>query len=121
MANDDLAYTSISEIAPRLAAGDVATGIKPTYGRVSRYGVVPLSWSLDHCGPMTWTVEDTALMLQAIAGHDPKDPTSSRAPVPDYSAALKEDITGVTIGVPRHFFWADDPRIDREILATVDT
>src|SRR5919199_2896707 len=95
-------------------------GLKPTYGRVSRYGVVPLSWSLDHCGPMTWTVEDTASMLQAIAGPDPKDPTSSRAPVPDYSAALKEDIKGLTVGVPQHFFWADDPRIDREILTVVD-
>ena len=90
-------------------------GLKPTYGRVSRYGVVPLSWSLDHCGPMTWTVEDTASMLQAIAGPDPKDPTSSRAPVPDYSTALKEDIKGLTIEVPRHFFWADDPRIDRDV------
>jgi len=49
-------------------------GLKPTYGRVSRYGVVPLSWTLDHCGPMTWTVEDTATMLQVIAGSDPKDP-----------------------------------------------
>src|SRR5712692_9636117 len=87
-------------------------GLKPTYGRVSRHGLAPLSWSLDHCGPMTWTVEDTAHLLQAIAGYDPKDPTSSRAPVPDYSAALKDDITGLTIGVPRHFFWADDPRID---------
>src|SRR5215468_7029976 len=95
-------------------------GLKPTYGRVSRYGVVPLSWSLDHCGPMTWTVEDTASMLQAIAGPDPKDPTSSRAPVPDYSTALKEDIKGLTIGVPRHFFWSDDPRIDRETLAVVE-
>jgi aspartyl-tRNA(Asn)/glutamyl-tRNA(Gln) amidotransferase subunit A len=95
-------------------------GLKPTYGRVSRYGVVPLSWSLDHCGPMTWTVEDTASMLQVIAGPDPKDPTSSRAPVPDYSAALKEDIKGLTIGVPRHFFWADNPQIDRETLTVVD-
>lgn len=95
-------------------------GLKPTYGRVSRYGVVPLSWSLDHCGPMTWTVEDTALMLQAIAGPDPKDPTSSQAPVPDYSAALIDDIKGLTIGVPRHFFWADDPRIDQESLRVVD-
>src|SRR5919197_2288052 len=96
-------------------------GLKPTYGRVSRYGVVPLSWTLDHCGPMTWTVEDTASMLQAIAGPDPKDPTSSRAPVPDYAASLIEDIKGLTIGVPRHFFWADDPRIDREILTLVDS
>jgi len=96
-------------------------GLKATYGRVSRYGVVPLSWTLDHCGPMTLTVEDTALMLQAIAGFDPKDPTSSRAPVPDYSAALVEDIAGVTIGVPRHFFFADDPAINRETLEIVDT
>lgn len=95
-------------------------GIKATYGRVSRYGVVPLSWTLDHCGPMTWTVEDSAYMLQAIAGHDPKDPTSSKAPVPDYSVSLREDMRGMTIGVPRHFFFADDPRIDRDTLATVD-
>jgi aspartyl-tRNA(Asn)/glutamyl-tRNA(Gln) amidotransferase subunit A len=59
-------------------------GLKATYGRVSRYGVVPLSWSLDHCGPMTWTVEDCAIMLGAIAGYDPKDPTTSRAPVPAF-------------------------------------
>jgi aspartyl-tRNA(Asn)/glutamyl-tRNA(Gln) amidotransferase subunit A len=96
-------------------------GLKATYGRVSRYGVVPLSWSLDHCGPMTWTVEDTAIMLQAIAGYDRRDPTSSQAPVPDYSAALKEDIKGVVIGVPRHFFFADDPRIDRDTLEVVET
>jgi aspartyl-tRNA(Asn)/glutamyl-tRNA(Gln) amidotransferase subunit A len=96
-------------------------GLKPTYGRVSRYGVVPLSWTLDHCGPMTWTVEDTAYMLQAIAGYDPKDPTSSRAPVPDYAAALIEDVKGMTIGVPRHFFFADEPTIDRDTLAVVET
>jgi aspartyl-tRNA(Asn)/glutamyl-tRNA(Gln) amidotransferase subunit A len=96
-------------------------GLKATYGRVSRYGVVPLSWTLDHCGPMTWTVEDTAIMLQAIAGHDPKDPTSSHAPVPDYSAALVDDIKGMTIGVPRHFFFADDPLIDRDNLAVIET
>jgi aspartyl-tRNA(Asn)/glutamyl-tRNA(Gln) amidotransferase subunit A len=95
-------------------------GLKPTYGRVSRYGVVPLSWTLDHCGPMTWTVEDTALMLQAIAGFDPKDPTSSRASVPDYSAALVEDMKGLTIGVPRHFFCADDPLISRDTLSVVE-
>jgi len=96
-------------------------GLKATYGRVSRYGVVPLSWTLDHCGPMTWTVEDTAIMLQAIAGHDPKDPTSSHAPVPDYSAALVDDIKGMTIGVPRHFFFADEPLIDRDNLAVIET
>ena len=94
--------------------------MKATYGRVSRYGVVPLSWTLDHCGPMTWTVEDSAIMLQAIAGHDPLDPTTGRAPVPDYSASFDEDISGLKVGVPRHFFFADDPNIDREVLSTVD-
>jgi aspartyl-tRNA(Asn)/glutamyl-tRNA(Gln) amidotransferase subunit A len=102
------------------AAYSSIVGLKATYGRVSRYGVVPLSWSLDHCGPMTWTVEDSALMLQAIAGYDPKDPTSSQAPVPDYTATLGKSIKGLTIGVPRHFFFADDPRIDRDVLTTVD-
>ena len=96
-------------------------GLKPTYGRVSRFGVVTLSWSQDHAGPMTWTVEDTAYMLQAIAGHDPKDPTSSRAPVPDYSLSLKEDIRGVKIGLPRHYFFDSDPSVDPEVVATVET
>ena len=95
-------------------------GIKATYGRVSRYGVVPLSWTLDHCGPMTWTVEDSAIMLQAIAGHDPKDPTTSRAPVPDYTASLVDDIEGLRVGVPRHFFFADDPTINKDVLSAVD-
>lgn len=95
-------------------------GLKPTYGRVSRYGVVPLSWTLDHCGPMTWTVEDTAIMLQAIAGHDPRDPTSSRAPVPSYTASLREDIKGLRVGVPRHYFFADDPLINKEVLGIAD-
>ena len=95
-------------------------GLKATYGRVSRYGVVPLSWTLDHCGPMTWNVEDTAHMLQAIAGHDPKDPTSSRAAVPDYSQSLVEGIDGMRIGVPRDFFFSDHPKISAEVLATVD-
>ena len=95
-------------------------GLKATYGRVSRYGVVPLSWTLDHCGPMTWTVEDSATMLQVIAGHDPKDPTTGTATVPDYSKSLVEDIKGLRIGVPRHFFFADDPLISRETLSTVE-
>ena len=95
-------------------------GLKPTYGRVSRYGVLPLSWSLDHVGPMTWTVEDTALMLQVIAGHDPKDPTSSKEPVPDYSAALKTDLKGIKIGVPRHYFFADDVGLDEDTVNAVE-
>ena len=95
-------------------------GLKATYGRVSRAGVVTLSWSQDHCGPMTRTVEDTAYMLQAIAGRDVRDPTTSTAPVPDYSLSLREDIRGVTIGVPRHFFFSDDPSVNPEVLSTVE-
>ena len=95
-------------------------GLKATYGRVSRFGVVTLSWSQDHAGPMTWTVEDTAYMLQAIAGHDPKDPTSSHAPVPDYELSLREDIRGLKIGVPRHFFFDPHPDINSEVVAKVE-
>ena len=95
-------------------------GLKPTYGRVSRFGVVTLSWSQDHAGPMTWTVEDAAYMLQAIAGHDPKDPTSSRAPVPDYALSLKEDLRGVKIGLPRHYFFDPEPGVSPEVVATVE-
>jgi aspartyl-tRNA(Asn)/glutamyl-tRNA(Gln) amidotransferase subunit A len=95
-------------------------GLKATYGRVSRFGVVTLSWSQDHAGPMTRTVEDTAYMLQAIAGHDPRDPTSSRAPVPDYSLSLREDVRGVKIGLPRHYFFDDDPGVNQEVVAKVE-
>ena len=95
-------------------------GLKPTYGRVSRFGVVTLSWSQDHAGPMTRTVEDTAFMLQAIAGHDPRDPTSSRAPVPDYSLSLREDIRGARIGLPRHYFFDDDPGVNPEVVTKVE-
>ena len=94
-------------------------GLKPTYGRVSRSGVVPLSWSLDHCGPMTWTVEDSALMLQAIAGYDPNDPTTSHTAVPDYSASLKDGVKGLTIGVPRHHYF-DRQNGDPETLSLVE-
>jgi aspartyl-tRNA(Asn)/glutamyl-tRNA(Gln) amidotransferase subunit A len=93
-------------------------GLKPTYGRVSRYGLAPLSWSLDHCGPMTRVVEDIAHMLQAIAGFDPKDVTSSRAPVPDYSTALHENVNGLIIGVPREYIRTVGA--DPEVLALVD-
>jgi aspartyl-tRNA(Asn)/glutamyl-tRNA(Gln) amidotransferase subunit A len=76
-------------------------GIKPTYGRISRHGVVPLSWSLDHAGPMARGVEDCAVMLQALAGYDAKDPASAQAPVPDFRAALKVGLKGLRVGVPR--------------------
>jgi aspartyl-tRNA(Asn)/glutamyl-tRNA(Gln) amidotransferase subunit A len=86
-------------------------GLKQTYGRVSRHGVTTLAWSLDHAGPMTRTVADAALMLQAIAGLDPLDPTTTADPVPDYSQALTGDIRGVRVGVPTRFF-ADDASPD---------
>ena len=76
-------------------------GLKPTYGRVSRYGVIPLSWSLDHAGPMARSVEDCALLLQATAGYDPKDPAAANVPVPDFRAGLKNGIKGLRVGVPR--------------------
>jgi aspartyl-tRNA(Asn)/glutamyl-tRNA(Gln) amidotransferase subunit A len=81
------------------------SGLKPTHGRVSRAGVVPFSWSLDHVGPMARTAADLALLLQAIAGADPDDPTSAAEPVPDYAAALTGDVRGLRLGVPEEFFW----------------
>jgi aspartyl-tRNA(Asn)/glutamyl-tRNA(Gln) amidotransferase subunit A len=80
-------------------------GLKPTYGRVSRHGVLPLSWTLDHAGPITRTVQDAALMLGAVAGYDPADPTSSGEPVPEYARGLRTGIEGLRVGVPRHFFF----------------
>jgi aspartyl-tRNA(Asn)/glutamyl-tRNA(Gln) amidotransferase subunit A len=80
-------------------------GFKPTYGRVSRHGVIPLAWSLDHVGPLTRTVRDTALLMSVIAGHDPRDATTSRQPVPDYVAALTGAVAGVRVGVPRELFF----------------
>ena len=84
-------------------------GLKPTYGRVSRFGIIPNSFSLDHCGPMTWTVEDTAHVLQAISGYDSRDPGSADVPVPDFAGALTKDIKGLKIGVVRHFYEDDLP------------
>jgi aspartyl-tRNA(Asn)/glutamyl-tRNA(Gln) amidotransferase subunit A len=74
-------------------------GLKPTFGLVSRYGVVPIAWSLDHLGPMATTVEDVAILLKAIAGHDPKDRYSAAGPVPDYPGLLGEDVRGMRLGV----------------------
>jgi aspartyl-tRNA(Asn)/glutamyl-tRNA(Gln) amidotransferase subunit A len=78
-------------------------GIKPTYGRVSRWGIVAFASSLDQAGPMTKTVRDAAIMLQAMAGEDPKDSTSAEIPVPDFEAALSGDVRGLTIGIPREY------------------
>ncbi|MBO0737633.1 MAG: amidase, partial [Alphaproteobacteria bacterium] len=84
-------------------------GLKPTYGLVSRHGVYANSFSFDHAGPMTWTVEDCAIMLQAIAGHDPNDPASATHPVPNYRAALSRDLKGLRIGVLHHLHEDDCP------------
>src|SRR5262249_28743255 len=79
-------------------------GLKPTYGRVSRVGVYPLAWSLDHTGPLARTVSDVALMLQGCAGFDPKDPASADVPVPNFSARLGNDIRGIRIGLLRSLY-----------------
>jgi aspartyl-tRNA(Asn)/glutamyl-tRNA(Gln) amidotransferase subunit A len=76
-------------------------GLKPTYGRVSGYGVMKLSWSVDHNGPMTRTVEDNAILLNAIAGHDPEDWATSEVAVPDYTRALRRGVRGMQIGIPK--------------------
>ena len=94
-------------------------GLKPTYGLVSRYGVYANSFSFDHAGPMTWTVEDCAIVLQAIAGHDPKDPASGAHPVPDYRAGLTGDIGGLRIGVVRHLH-EDDCPVSAETAAALE-
>lgn len=79
-------------------------GMKATYGRVSRHGVIPLSWSLDHIGPLTRTVRDAALLLQVIAGYDPHDPASANRPVPNFEGALQENVEGVRAGVLTKYF-----------------
>ncbi|HQT76200.1 MAG: hypothetical protein B7Z80_09300 [Rhodospirillales bacterium 20-64-7] len=92
-------------------------GLKPTYGLVSRYGVYTNSFSYDHAGPMTWTVEDCAIMLQAIAGHDARDPASANRPLPDYRAELAGGINGLRIGVLRHLYETDVPAPDAQKAA----
>ena len=110
---------SAAAVAARIALGATGTdtggsirqpasfcgvvGMKPTYGRCSRWGVVAFASSLDHPGPITRTVRDAALMLQAMSGHDPKDSTSAPVPVPDFAASLTGDIRGLKIGVPKEY------------------
>jgi aspartyl-tRNA(Asn)/glutamyl-tRNA(Gln) amidotransferase subunit A len=120
-------------IAARLALGTLGTdtggsiripaalcgcvGLKPTFGRVSRAGVIPMSWQLDHPGPIARTVEDAALLLQAIAGYDANDFATVPVPVPDYRAALLPDVRGLRIGVPRDQFFG---LLDPEVLVAVE-
>ena len=94
-------------------------GIKPTYGRVSRRGVMPNSYTFDHCGPMAWTAEDCAMVLQVIAGHDPRDPASARQAVPDFLTTLNAGVCGLRVGLPRHL-WEDEAPVAREAQAAFD-
>ena len=94
-------------------------GLKPTYGLVSRRGVFPLSTTLDHCGPLSWTVEDSAIAMQVIAGYDPLDPASVDLPVPDFIGGLGRGIEGMRIGVPRNFF-VGASELSKEVLSAID-
>jgi len=95
-------------------------GLKPTYGRVSRFGLVAFASSLDQAGPITRTVADAAMVLQIIAGHDPADSTSAPAPVPDYAAALERGVKGLKLGVPREFFVQGlDPEVEERVKAAI--
>ena len=96
-------------------------GLKPSYGRVSRYGLVAFASSLDQIGPFTHTVEDAALVLQAIAGHDPLDSTSLDLPVPDYSAPLNDGVKGLKLGVPKEYFVEGmDPQVEARVRAAIE-
>src|SRR5580698_6607593 len=95
-------------------------GLKPTYGRVSRYGLVAFASSLDQIGPITKDVRDAALLLNVISGKDPQDSTSLDEPVPDYTAKLGQDLKGVKIGMPREYFIeGSDPQVDRAVRAAI--
>jgi aspartyl-tRNA(Asn)/glutamyl-tRNA(Gln) amidotransferase subunit A len=93
--------------------------MKATYGRVSTYGVLPLAPSLDHAGPMTRSVRDNAIMLQVMAGHDPRDPTSVDRPVPDFSALIGASLQGLRVGIPQTFL--DGVAHEPEVLAAFET
>src|SRR5256884_7964099 len=91
-------------------------GMKPTCGRVSRYGLIAFASALDQIGPMARDVVDGALLLQAIAGHDPSDSTSSLRPVPDYLATLTDGVKGMRLGVPKEYFVAGmEPAVEQSI------
>ena len=109
--------TSGSIRGPAFHCGVV--GVKPTYGLVSRRGMFPLSYSLDHCGPLTWTVEDAALALQAIAGFDPYDSASVDVPLPDYSAGIGSGAEGLRVAFARSFY-AESPDVDGAIVEAID-
>ncbi|MFF3005581.1 amidase [Kitasatospora sp. NPDC057940] len=98
------------------AALNGVVGLKPTYGLVPRHGVASLSWSLDHVGPIARTVEDAALVLDALAGHDPRDPASLATPAVDHRPGADTDLAGLRVGVPRNYYF---DRVDVEVEAAV--
>jgi len=127
---------SAAAVAARLVPGTLGTdtggsirqpaaltgvvGLKPTYGRVSRYGVVAFASSLDQVGPVAQDVRGAALLLRAIAGHDPNDQTSSLRPVPDYAAALEMPVRGLTLGVPAEYFGDGlDPAVEKSVRSAI--
>jgi aspartyl-tRNA(Asn)/glutamyl-tRNA(Gln) amidotransferase subunit A len=129
---------SAAAVAARQAAGTLGTdtggsirqpashcgvvGLKPTYGRVSRYGVIAYASSLDQVGPLTRDVEDCAILLQAVAGYDPADATSVDTPVPDYRATLRGGVQGLRIGLPREYFIEGlDPEVRVAVEAAIAT
>ena len=98
-------------------------GIKPTYGLCSRVGILPLSFTLDHAGPLAWTVEDCAMLLQVMAGHDPTDPASANRPVPDFRGELNRGVKGLRIGLVRNFHETDNkvnPAVQKGIDEAVE-
>lgn len=104
---------------PAAVCGTV--GLKPTFGRCSRAGVTSLSWSLDHVGPLTRTVADAAVCLNALAGYDPRDPGSVDIPTEDYTNALGKDVKGIRIGVPKnYYFYPIDPEVETAVRAAID-
>lgn len=129
---------SAAAVAARLAAAALGTdtggsirqpaalcgvvGLKPSYGRVSRYGLVAFASSLDQIGPFTRTVEDAALVFSAMAGHDPLDSTSMTLPVPDFTGGLREDVKGLRVGVPKEYFIDGmDPAVEQAVRSAIDT
>ncbi len=129
---------SVASVAAREAAASIGTdtggsirqpasltgvvGLKPTYGRVSRYGMIAFASSLDQAGPVTRDVRDAALMLNAMAGHDPKDSTSIDAPVPDYTAELDGGVKGMKIGIPKEYFIEGiDSEVEKSVKEAIKT
>lgn len=96
-------------------------GLKPTYGRVSRYGLIAFGSSFDQIGPLTKTVEDSAILMNVLAGHDPKDSTSAPTQVPDYTQSLKREVKGLKIGLPKEYFIEGiDPEVEKSVRAAAE-